>query len=515
MNTLTVDQSLGIIAVGPPKQPGKEQAQGLRGTMNVRAATQPAECRCRRAWWAVLLLLWVASWVSGRAQSLMVEAGAKAGQEWKPMATQTLDTLPGAATLPPDSDLDIYGGLRTRKEQATGFFHATKVNGRWWLVDPEGCLFLSKGISSVATIPTAGAKAALEQQFGSPERWAQATTDMLRDYGFNGTGAWSDTAKLRGIPQPTAYTRIWNFMSAYGERRGGTYQQAGHIGYPEDCIFVFDPDFEKFCDEYAKQLAAQKDDPWLLGHFSDNEMPLRRHVLAGYLALPETDPGHQAAIRWLRERYGRDAGPGDITERDRQDFLAVVAERYFRIVSQAIKKYDPNHLFLGCRFNGQVLRCLEVFRAAGPYVDVVSVNYYRVWTPDQVELARWERHARKPILITEWYAKGVDSGMPNTSGAGWLVKTQGDRGRFYENFTLGLMQSKACVGWHWFKYIDNDPDDKTVDPSNVDSNKGVVNNRYVPYQPLLDAMKRLNQRAYGLMARFDATVAGEESAALK
>jgi hypothetical protein len=102
--------------------------------------------------------------------------------------------------------------------------------------------------------------------------------------------------------------------------------------------------------------------------------------------------------------------------------------------------------------------------------------------------------------------------MANTSGAGWLVKTQRERGQFYENFTLGLLQSKVCVGWHWFKYIDNDPDDKTVDPSNIDSNKGVVNNRYVPYQPLLDSMKRLNQRAYGLISFLDSQSAAKQVA---
>ena len=46
--------------------------------------------------------------------------------------------------------------------------------------------------------------------------------------------------------------------------------------------------------------------------------------------------------------------------------------------------------------------------------------------------------------------------------------------------------------------MDNDPDDLKVDPSNRDSNKGMVSNRYEPYLPLLDSMKRINQRAYGL-----------------
>jgi hypothetical protein len=52
--------------------------------------------------------------------------------------------------------------------------------------------------------------------------------------------------------------------------------------------------------------------------------------------------------------------------------------------------------------------------------------------------------------------EGRDSGFANTSGAGWVVKTQADRGRFCQNFTLGLLESGGCVGWPGFKYRDND-----------------------------------------------------------
>ena len=131
------------------------------------------------------------------------------------------------------------------------------------------------------------------------------------------------------------------------------------------------------------------------------------------------------------------------------------------------------------------------------------MNYYRAWTPDAATMQSWSRLSGRPILITEWYAKGVDSGMPNTGGAGWLVKTQRERGLFYQNFTLALLESKVCVGWHWFRYSDNDLEDKSVDPSNRDSNKGIVNNRYEPYAPLLAAMKLLNQRVYFLANYFD------------
>jgi hypothetical protein len=422
---------------------------------------------------------------------------------WKKYSTRTLADLPELAKAAPDSGLSQYGGLKARQQEATGFFYPKQINGRWWLVDPEGCLFLHKGIAAVSQLGTPGARAAQQKLFGGDEEWAAQTAQLMREHGFTGLGAWSATEQLRGVKPPLVYTRIWNFMSGYGAKRGGTYQKSGHMGYPNDCIFVFDPGFEEFCDEYARRLTAQKDDPWLLGHFSDNELPLWRTCLRNYFKFPASDPGHQAAKKWLVERHGADATTADITGQDEKDFLQFVVDRYFRIVSTAIKKYDPNHLFLGSRINGRATTYPEVFKAARPYLDVVAVNYYWAWTPEPELMAMWHRESGRPILITEWYAKGMDSGMGNKSGAGWIVKTQADRGRFYQNFTLGLLESKVCVGWDWFKYIDNDPEATGVDPSNVDSNKGIVNNRYQPYAPLLDAMKQINERIYGITARFE------------
>jgi hypothetical protein len=451
---------------------------------------------------ALLAAPWAAT-SFGQTPSRTVDVADKPGDKWMAKATRTLDDVPGAAGIKPDAGLSRFGGLTSRKEKATGFFHTATIDGRWWLVDPEGCLFLHRGVTSVSMLRSQGARTAWTRKFSSEADWAEQTTSLLRAHGFNGLGAWTDTERMRAVDPPLAHTRMWNFMAGYGKKRGGTYQKSGHTGYPGDCIFVFDPDFEAFCDDYARQLAADKDDPWLLGHFSDNELPLRASALKNHLALPATDPGHQAALAWLRARRGAIATARDVQPADLPAFLEFMVERYFRIVSRAIKRHDPNHLYLGARFHGSDLRFPEIFRAAGPHLDVVSVNYYRAWTPDPQRLAMWARESGKPVIITEWYAKGADSGLANTSGAGWLVKTQRDRGLFYENFTLGLLQSKNCVGWHWFKYIDNDPADTRSDPSNRDSNKGILSNRYEPYTPLLDSMKRINERAYGLLDHFD------------
>ncbi|MFQ5808393.1 MAG: hypothetical protein ACE5JM_02140, partial [Armatimonadota bacterium] len=354
------------------------------------------------------------------------------------------------------------------------------------------------GVCSVRTNPTERGEAALREQFGSHEAWAQKTNDLLWELGYNTLGCWSHWEEFRSATPRLPYTTQSNFMSSYGKLRGGTYQKPGHTGYPGDCIFVFDPEFEEFCEKHARErLAATRDDPYLFGHFSDNEMPLRHDSLDRYLKLDESDPGHRAARKWIEEHNVK-RGENGYSSEDRAAFLEHLVSTYFRIVNAAIKKADPNHLYLGSRLHGGDLTQGSVFRGCGPHVDAIAVNYYGAWTPDAERMDAWLEWSGKPFFITEWYAKGMDSGMPNITGAGWTVKTQADRGRFYQNFTLGLLAHPGCVGWHWFKYMDNDPTNTRTDPSNRDSNKGFVSNTYEPYEPLTDAMRELNEQVYPL-----------------
>jgi len=51
--------------------------------------------------------------------------------------------------------------------------------------------------------------------------------------------------------------------------------------------------------------------------------------------------------------------------------------------------------------------------------------------------------------------------------------------------------------------MDNDPRDRTTDPSNRNSNKGIVTAAYEPWPPLLSAMKQLNGCPYSLAEWFD------------
>jgi hypothetical protein len=442
------------------------------------------------------------------AKSIKVPVKRKpTDKSWKVYDTRTIKHLEGFKPDTTKYKLDKYGGRIGRKYPATGFFYVKKIEDRFWLIDPEGYTFIHIGVCSVSPGKSKISRQAARKKYSTDQAWAQATNKLLHGHGFNGTGAWTSTDLLRQADQPPVYTQTWYFMGSFGRAKKLVWQEPGHLGYPNRCIPVFHPEFESFCNQFARQLTAYKEDPYLLGHFSDNELPISQDLLDRSFQLdasnPDLKPGFDAALRWLSQRKGRPADTKDITDADRQAFLQYACAEYFRITTAAIRKYDKNHLCLGPRLHGRSTRLPEVFKAAGKYLDVIAINYYGAWTPDPQRMNMWVRESNCPFIITEWYAKGMDSGLPNNSGAGWTVKTQADRGRFYQNFTLALLESKQCVGWHWFKYRDNNPLDTSTDPSNRDSNKGIVNWNFQSYTPLLNAQKEINLHVYSLMYYFD------------
>lgn len=438
-------------------------------------------------------------------EPLIVESKKKPEHQWSPKETYTIKQLVGYEAKP-DPQYSKYGGILGTSFPAKGFFYTTKYNDRWWLVDPDGHLCIHKAVCSVSRESSENFKKNRQNKYGSDEAWAEATTTLLKELGFNGTASWSENPILQNTKNRPVYTQKWDFMASYARKRGAAEMGTGNHKYTGDVIYVFDPEFETFADNYARQLADTKDDPFLLGHFSDNEMPLRTNALDLCLKLDKSEPGYQAAWDWLCNRKGKNTvSTDDITPKDRDAFFGFYVERYFSIVSSAIKKYDPNHLYLGIRLIG-VSDNETAMRTYGKYADVMSINWYGDWMLPKERMENWAKWTDTPFIISEWYAKGHDvPGLTNESGAGWLVKTQKERGYYYQNMLLNLMARKNNVGWHWFKYADNDPDDLTTDPSNRNANKGIMNVKYELYKDLTDAMKEINDQAYRIIEFFDDT----------
>jgi hypothetical protein len=60
-----------------------------------------------------------------------------------------------------------YGGWKNGpKLEGTGFFRTARLGGVWWLVDPEGCLFLSSGVTTVSSVVRTDASGATALRTG-------------------------------------------------------------------------------------------------------------------------------------------------------------------------------------------------------------------------------------------------------------------------------------------------------------------------------------------------------------
>lgn len=418
-------------------------------------------------------------------------------EPWREQSTRLLEHVAGYTPGRQEVRLNRYGGNASRpRETATGFFRVQEIGGRQWLVDPEGCPYFNIGINSVRE------PRQVEALHGSGESWAAAVTAQLREAGFNGLGNGS-SPRLQQVEQPLAWVRRHNFMFEFAKLKKVTEPASGTVGFHNRCMPVFYPDFEAFCQQYARDLTSTAQDPTLLGIMTDNELQCPVDLLDRYLSQPEDDPGRAAAAAWLESRK---RPRSEITLRDRYEFIAFAFERYYRIVSRAIRQYDPHHLYLGSRIHthsGQFDNPW-FWKMLVPFHDVVSVNYYGQWGPDPRQLADWQAWSGKPVLFTEWYAKAQDvPGLANTKGAGWLVHTQEDRARYYQHFALGALELRNVVGWHWFKFMD-DPKESVALDSAGGANKGMFGLEGRPYAPLLARARAVNREAYPLIEFFDA-----------
>ena len=85
-------------------------------------------------------------------------------------------------------------------------------------------------------------------------------------------------------------------------------------------------------------------------------------------------------------------------------FLAMVADRYYSLVREIIRKYDTRALILGDRY--QSFYYPEVVRAAAKYVDAISSNMNAGWndgTMPRFYLETLHALAGKPVMIGEFY----------------------------------------------------------------------------------------------------------------
>ena len=433
-------------------------------------------------------------------EPIVVRAKETPSSEWADYPSLTVDRIPGF-TPGKTPETDKYGGIASLTYDATGWFRVQKIDGRWWMIDPLGHPFLAASVGEFMVGGSARQQQALSTTFGTTPRWAAAEMTWIRSNGFTALGR-GNSNTVRIIPNRIPYCVYAGPMTSYVRHLKNDLK----YNIPTNTPIVFDSGYDEYLSSLS-WLTQYADDPYCIGIFADNELYWTDDLLKIYLErLPSGDKNRTTAQEWLDERKGRTGcKAADASSEDKDAFKAFCLDKYLSRTLAAIRSFDANHMFIGSRFYKWTseLASEAMMRVAGNYMDIVSVNYYTKWEPDQEALSRWESWSGRPLLISEFYVKGEDSGLPNNAGLGWIVPTQEDRGVFYENFVIGLLKSGKCVAWQWFKYQDNDPEDATADASNTDSNKGLVKWDFSRYDAMISHMKSVNAQIYNIANHYN------------
>ena len=294
---------------------------------------------------------------------------------------------------------------------------------------------------------------------------------------------------------------------------------APSTGFPN----VFHPDYEKAVFAAAeKRCAPKKDDPSLVGWFIDNELAWWGRSsdpgvgLFDLVAqLPPEHSARKALDQWLvgnrRQSTATDCNRlqstvQTISHETKVGFLSLVAERYFSVAAEALRRHDPNHMVLGCRFAG--LGAHEaVLKAAARHCDIVTFNYYPWADLDQgvvfnrkdgrpmADVLRdFHDKVGAPLLITEWSFSALDTGRPCSDGAGQRFRTQAERVEAAELFARTLLSLPFMVGHAWFMWVDQ-PALGFNKYFHEDCNYGLVSEEGVPYPALTEMFTRLHRDA--------------------
>lgn len=251
------------------------------------------------------------------------------------------------------SDWNQYGGWTAGPQlKATGFFRVEKINGWWWMVDPEGRLFWSHGVVRVGTRVRVGTvyhgtpitdrefyfrlppkdspfgaffgtepqatggyykgkeghavydhlEANLFRKYGPDWQtvYAQKAQQRLASWALNTVANSSDPVVFQ--MRKTPYTAVVYSLPLGRPAHRIQASEGGWGGAPDP----FDPGLREVMRKTLQtELKDVLNDPWCLGFFVDNELHWGDtcYLAASTLASPADQPAKKAFLEELKKKY--------------------------------------------------------------------------------------------------------------------------------------------------------------------------------------------------------------------
>ena len=431
--------------------------------------------------------------------------------------------------IPSPEGRNRFGGwAEGPRLESTGHFRTEKVDGKWWLVDPEGYLYWSHGLTCVRfnnaytriserehffeELPSENdllydffsnnnfnfTAANLYRKYG--EDWKEKSTinvlKRIKSWGLNTIANWSDPDIYLYHENRIPYTV--NISGPWPRLDGKDFK------FPD----VFNPRFREVVAQAMQNNGAKtKDDPYCIGYFIDNELSVSNLTMR-LMNQPANGFAKQAFIEYLKDKYGTIqklnqswstsyANWGvleqltelpDQAADDGKEFDVVIADLYHKICREELKRVAPHKLYLGSRIHGNQV---DFIKSAARYCDVVTFNRYnftveRLILPEEFDL---------PTMIGEFHFGALDRGHFHTGLQS--VANQEQRADAYYHYVKGALTNPQIVGTHWFQYGDQAftgrGDGENYQIGFVD----IVDN---PYPEIVEAARKIGYQLYEIRA---------------
>ncbi len=418
---------------------------------------------------------------------------------------------------PGPEDRNQYGGwAKGPKLEATGRFRTHKdEKGRWWLVDPEGCLFWSFGpvrvSASSAMTPINGDNTTPRIGFKCPDRdclfedlslkkfWTThddllypfflargetriydfSSANLFRKYGEDYYEKFSDICHRRirswgmnTIANSSDLKICLQDRTPYAERVEiknskvieGSWGTWGKFRDP------WDPSFKSATITALAEHGQEAHDKWCIGFFVDNEIEWGSQPwsLAQWtLMSPATQAAKAAAVGYFRGKYGEIAALNAAWKADYanwDDLLhsvkvpgAAAKDDLAAFTLVIVEEYFKRTREAVKEFDSKLLYlgC----RFAGwcpPWVIGSCAKYcdvvsYNIYSRD---ISKWRLPQKldAPVMVGEFHFGATDRGPFGTGVC--VAKDQNDRAAAMKHYVESALDNPQMVGVHWHQFSD-------------------------------------------------------------
>lgn len=378
------------------------------------------------------------------------------------------------------------------------FFHLRQVNGKWFLLSPEGEPFFLRGANHFGD----GTYLPLnrEEKYGDVANWRTSVVRRHREWGFNYLPPSIGPSEVSTEPIPPSRGNDGKTKSnAPGYRTNEWTAEAfaesgmpftAFLGYPKQYMAapgnmpdVFSREFREGVDRRCREFCGPlKDNPNLIGYHYCQNPPWHEHAGAFFDWCHEImNDGREAKLVWaglMRRIYGtverwRETYTTPISSfdeladlnfpldgkisavklrRDKIAFMQRVCAEWYKVYHDAIRRYDPNHLIFGDR-NSLHLQPLSdwAIHTMKPYIDVLSIN---VMGPMSVTLQEMEQvtcHWDGPIHIADTGAGIYNGTYPK---APYMCRDLSEFENIYSTYTKLGIEHPQVIGLGWCGYYE-------------------------------------------------------------